>query len=74
MAAWAKTTTGGHRIFGKNINNGGTFAFKSTHPLRRTDLDRTEEVYQRVSYRVYKNGHSSAWSKWVYSDIARIHR
>lgn len=62
----------GTSYFGKYINNGGTFAFKSTHPLKRTDWDGTEEVYQRVSYRVYRNGHWSAWSKWVYSGTAHI--
>ena len=44
----------GTSYFTKYFHNGGTFAFNSTHPLKRTDFgygDKTEEVYQKVSYR-----------------------
>ena len=67
----------GTSYFNKYFHNGGWFNFKSTHPLKWTDFgygDRTEEVYHKVSYRVYKNGHWSPWSKWVYSGTASIHR
>lgn len=67
----------GTSYFSKYFHNGGWFHFNSTHPLKRTDFghgDKTEEVYQRVSYRVYKNGHWSHWSNWVYSGTASIHR
>jgi hypothetical protein len=62
----------GKSYFSKYVQNDGTFKFKSIHPLIRTDADGTEEVYQRVSYRVYKHGQWSAWSKWVYSEIYRM--
>ena len=67
----------GTSYFSKFLPYGGTFTFKSTHVLKRTDFgifDRTEEVYQKVSYRVYKNGHWSPWSTPVYSATANIHR
>jgi hypothetical protein len=68
----------GTSYFSKRFNNhGGTLNFREVKPLKRTDFrpgDKTEEVYQRVAYRVFKNGHWSAWSKWVYSDTAHIHR
>ena len=67
----------GTSYFRKYFHNGGTYNFVSTHTLKRTDFgfgDRTEEVYQRVSYRVYKNGHWSPWSKWAYSGTANILR
>ena len=67
----------GTSYFTKHFHNGGWFNFDSTHPLKQTDFgygDKTEEVYQRVSYRVYKNGHWSHWSTWVYSGTASIHR
>ena len=62
----------GARSFTKYVQNDGTFNFKSIYPLIRTESDGTEEVYQRVSYRVYKHGQWSAWSKWVYSGIYRM--
>ncbi|GAA1259365.1 hypothetical protein [Arthrobacter pascens] len=67
----------GTSYFSKYFHSGGTFTFKSTYPLQRTDFgygDKTEEVYHRLSYRVYKNGYWSPWSKWVYSDTASIYR
>ncbi|MBT2548149.1 hypothetical protein [Arthrobacter sp. ISL-65] len=67
----------GTSYFSKYLPYGGTFTFKGTHVLKRTDFgfwDRTEEVYQKVSYRVYKNGHWSPWSSSVYSSTAIILR
>lgn len=67
----------GTSYFTKRFQNGGTFHFREIKPLTRTDFgfgDRTEEVYHRVSYRVFKNGHWSSWSKWEYSHVAHIHR
>ena len=67
----------GTSIFSKHFNHGGTFHFREIKPLTRTDFrpgDKVEEVYHRVSYRVFKNGHWSSWSKWEYSDVAHIHR
>jgi hypothetical protein len=67
----------GTSYFTKRFQNGGTFHFREIKPLTRTDFgfgDRTEEVYHRVSYRVFKNGHWSSWSKWEYSHVAHIYR
>lgn len=73
---WDKDDYLGTSHFSKYFHKGGTFTFKSTHPLKQTDFgyDKSEEVYHKVSYRVYKNGHWSPWSKWVYSGIASIYR
>lgn len=63
--------------FTKFIHNKGTFKFRSIHPLERTDFgygDKTEEVYHKVSFRVFKHGHWSAWSKWEYTGYASIPR
>lgn len=67
----------GTTVFTRYIQNTGTYKFRSMLPLKKTDFgygDKTEEVYHKVSYRVFKNGSWSPWSKWVFSPIASIPR